>query len=370
VWAFLLLATVVRSDGVPGFSEHTIQIGGYTRQFWVYVPSSLGASNLANGLVMFFHGYSVSVQDTCNGIHEYSFQARQQADAKAFIAVCPKGTGADASIDADRGWNNAACCGHGAQQGVDDVGFVNAMLDNLRDDVLPARGVSYPTQNVFAFGFSTGGLFSFRLACELNDRIDGIAPAGAVFDWAFGVEGDMPWAASCSTHTPVWNSLGTQDMFTLASTGLSKWRQYAQQVLSCSAPSEVQSSPYFGGDDVECYEYASCGASDSAAAFCLYDDGLHQVRSQGEATDYWHTDEAWDFLTGSTLPSLWVNSNQQDLLAEDESTTTSTTSTIQEDLWAEESSSYPSPAKVTPSWFYKAIGFFTALALHNSLETF
>lgn len=285
VWRFVLLAAAVRSDGVPGFAEHAIQFGGYTREFWVYVPSSLGASSPASGLVMFFHGLGGSVEITCDGIHENSFQAQQQADAKGFIAVCPQGTGSDWR---NRGWNGAACCGHASAQNLDDVGFVGAILDNLRDVVLPAKGVAYPTQNVFAFGFSAGGLFSYRLAYELKDKIDGIAPCGASFNWGFydSNEGLMPWATSCSTHVPVWNSLGTLDGLTPPSVGLSKWRQYAQDVLLCSATSEVQSSPDPGGDDVDCYQYSSCGASDSRASFCLYTNGRHDVKGLGEASDY------------------------------------------------------------------------------------
>jgi poly(3-hydroxybutyrate) depolymerase len=285
------------------FQRFAIQFGGLTREFWVYVPSSLSSASPATGLVLFFHGLGVSVENTCSGAHKYSFQAKAQADAKGFIAVCPRGTGKNAFSASQRGWNNEACCGHAVKQQpqVDDVGFVNAMLNNLRDFVLPAKGVAYPTRNIFAFGFSTGGLFSFRLACDLKGRIDGIAPSGAVFNHAFGSQQPMSWATGCNTDIPVWNSLGEDDHFTTKTLGLTRWRQYAQEILSCNASSENQSSP--SGDDVSCYEYASCGISSSRAAFCTYDDVGHKVKALGAQNDYWHTGNAWDFLALSVMPS-------------------------------------------------------------------
>jgi len=55
-----------------------------------------------------------------------------------------------------------------AREGVDDVGLVDALVDRLAEQhyIDPDR--------VFAFGHSNGGIMSYRLACELSDRIVGI----------------------------------------------------------------------------------------------------------------------------------------------------------------------------------------------------
>ena len=62
------------------------------------------------------------------------------------------------------------------------MGFVRAMLEKIRDDVLPSKGVTFDwgrrgasnyagdhnfRPNVFAMGFSTGGLFSYSAEWEL-----------------------------------------------------------------------------------------------------------------------------------------------------------------------------------------------------------
>jgi polyhydroxybutyrate depolymerase len=334
---FFLLVTVVVSDDVPGFDHHTISWSGTTRNYWVHVPSGT-----INGMVMFFHGLKVKTEYTCNGDHKYSFQAKPMADAKGFIAVCPQGLG----TLTNRGWNVGPCCGHASNSNTDDVGFVNKMLDNLKDVVLPAKGVTYPTQNVFAFGFSTGGAFTYRLACELKNRIDGIAPVGATFNWAFSAsgEGKMAWATSCSTDVPVWNSIGDADKFTPACTALTKWRSYAWDELSCNSDAETETDV---DDDVTCWQYKPCGTSGSRAAFCLYEDSKHEVKPLMQGADYWHTERAWDFLASGTLPT-------------GASGPTPTAS------FSDCTYLNAAPTKVSPSFFYKAaVALFTSVALHN-----
>mmetsp|Transcript_16603 Transcript_16603/g.41060 ORF Transcript_16603/g.41060 Transcript_16603/m.41060 type:complete len:349 (+) Transcript_16603:805-1851(+) len=243
---------------------------------------------------MFFHGYNVKTSNTCLGVHKHSFQTKAMADAKGFIAVCPKGLGPQSN----RGWNLGPCCGQASTAGTDDVGFVNAMLDKLSNTDLPSG--TYPSQNVFAFGFSTGGAFTYRLACDLNNRIDGIAPVGATFNWAFNEdnEGKMPWATTCNTSTPVWSSIGDSDKFTSACKGLTKWRSYASDVLTCSSGTESLTKV---SDDVTCWGYEQCGTS--RAVFCLYKDSLHEVKTLMQGADYWHTERAWDFLAAGTMPA-------------------------------------------------------------------
>jgi polyhydroxybutyrate depolymerase len=89
------------------------------------------------------------------------------ADRNGFVVVYPDGSG----FLRDRLliWNAGDCCGYAKEQGVDDVAFVWALIDDvtarLRTD--PAR--------VFVTGFSNGAMMAYRLGCELADRIAAIA---------------------------------------------------------------------------------------------------------------------------------------------------------------------------------------------------
>ena len=92
-----------------------------------------------------------------------------------FIAVYPNGTSGRT-----RGrlltWNAGHCCAAAMTNGVDDVGFIAAMID-----ALVASGRADRTR-VYVTGMSNGGMMAHRLAREIPGRIAAIAPVvGAVF---------------------------------------------------------------------------------------------------------------------------------------------------------------------------------------------
>jgi polyhydroxybutyrate depolymerase len=95
-------------------------------------------------------------------------------------------------------WNGGNCCGSAAQNKVDDVAFINALLDDLMRD--------YPVgaQRVYTTGMSNGAIMAYRLASELSDRIAAVAPvAGSV-----GTEVSQP-----KRPVSVMHFHGTRDEF-------------------------------------------------------------------------------------------------------------------------------------------------------------
>ena len=56
---------------------------------------------------------------------------------------------------------------------IDDVGFINQLIDTL------IKQYKVDPQQVFISGISNGGMMSFRLACELSEKITAIAPIAA-----------------------------------------------------------------------------------------------------------------------------------------------------------------------------------------------
>jgi polyhydroxybutyrate depolymerase len=85
---------------------------------------------------------------------------------EGFLAVYPSGTGQNPNFLT---WNAGNCCGYAAQENVDDVGFIRALLDDI------ARVAVIDSNRVFAAGMSNGGMLAYRLACELSERIAAIA---------------------------------------------------------------------------------------------------------------------------------------------------------------------------------------------------
>jgi polyhydroxybutyrate depolymerase len=86
------------------------------------------------------------------------------ADARKFLAVYPAGTGRLPT------WNSGACCSYAMRNHVDDMAFFNALLDKIEKDY------AVDSKRVYFAGISNGAMMSFRLACEMSDRVAAIAP--------------------------------------------------------------------------------------------------------------------------------------------------------------------------------------------------
>ncbi len=158
---------------------------GRRRTFHVYVPTSLrgqtaSAATKVPLLVALHGGFGWGHQFERNS----GFDG--VAEANGFVVVYPDGIGVGANADSIRTWNGGACCGPSVKQGVDDVGFVRLLLDDLeqRYPIDPAR--------VVAAGHSNGGIMAFRLACQLADRIV-----------AIGVQSSSLELGSCHPSQPV-----------------------------------------------------------------------------------------------------------------------------------------------------------------------
>src|SRR5713226_6114518 len=67
-------------------------------------------------------------------------------------------------------WNSGNCCGYAMQNNVDDVAFLRALIDKLEHDY------SVFFKRIFVTGISNGGMMSYRIGCELADKIAAIAP--------------------------------------------------------------------------------------------------------------------------------------------------------------------------------------------------
>lgn len=97
------------------------------------------------------------------------------AAREGLIAVYPDGT-STRSGGRMLTWNAGHCCAAAMDAGVDDVGFIAAIVD-----ALIASGRADPTR-VSVTGMSNGAMLTHRLGRELSSRIAAIAPvAGAVF---------------------------------------------------------------------------------------------------------------------------------------------------------------------------------------------
>jgi polyhydroxybutyrate depolymerase len=143
----------------PG-ATRSIIVGGMTRSYLVHVPKD-HAQKTPLPVVLALHGA------TMNGPMMAWFSGLNRlAEEAGFIAVYPNGTGTSSSFF----WNGGNCCDSAAQNKVDDVAFINAVLDDLM------RAYPVDAQRIYATGMSNGAIMAYRLASELSDRFAAIAP--------------------------------------------------------------------------------------------------------------------------------------------------------------------------------------------------
>jgi polyhydroxybutyrate depolymerase len=150
-------------DGQPsGTSRGSIVTpDGRTRTYRLHVPRSLPRHRPVPLLVALHGGFGSGRQFAT------SSDLDRLADEHHFIVVYPDGTPirATGALADARVWNGGRCCGPAVAQQVDDVGFISRLVARIsrRHDIDPRR--------VYATGHSNGAIMSYRLACELSDRI-------------------------------------------------------------------------------------------------------------------------------------------------------------------------------------------------------
>jgi len=135
------------------------------RTYLTHLPDSYtGEEELP--LVLALHGGTGNAFNLQN-----QSQLSVKSDEEGFIVVYPEGL--RLGLLNIRTWNAGWCCGQSSFQDIDDVGFIDQLLDELIDQF------SIDESRIFITGISNGGYMSYRLACELSDGIAAIAPVAA-----------------------------------------------------------------------------------------------------------------------------------------------------------------------------------------------
>lgn len=95
------------------------------------------------------------------------------ADEFGFLVAYPDGSGR--SGDRLLTWNAGHCCGYALENNVDDVAYLELLIDSLMSHY------AIDPQRVFITGISNGGMMAYRVGAELADKVAGIAPiAGSI----------------------------------------------------------------------------------------------------------------------------------------------------------------------------------------------
>lgn len=159
----------VETTSDPGFS---MPYGGRTRSYFLHLPKGYEPSR-RYPLLFVLHGGmgSGALIAERTGFNEL-------ADREGFIVVYPNGTGwSDLSMLT---WNAGHCCFYARDEKVDDVGFISALLDKIQ------QNYRVDSEQIFATGFSNGGMLAYRVGAQLSERFRAVAVvSGNIGGYAF-----------------------------------------------------------------------------------------------------------------------------------------------------------------------------------------
>lgn len=150
-----LLSAFFNTSSAQQLIDKTLLHDGETREYKVYIPANYQA-NMEVPLLFNFHGGGGDIASQI-----YVSDMRPIADTAGFIIVYPQAL-PDPNDGGSTLWT------HKEPTDVDDVFFVEAMIDALSDEY------SIDENRVYACGYSNGGEFTFELACRLSERIASI----------------------------------------------------------------------------------------------------------------------------------------------------------------------------------------------------
>lgn len=153
----IILFMAVLLNVCLGFAQlKIVKIEGIKRKYIVYLPQSYKPDK-TYPVVFNFHGGGMTAAEQML----YTGMNRT-ADRYNFIVIYPAGIKGDWNVGFDLSY----------QKGINDIGFVKAILDSLKKDHQINKHA------VFATGLSRGGFFCHRLASEIPDAFTAIASVG------------------------------------------------------------------------------------------------------------------------------------------------------------------------------------------------
>lgn len=141
---------------------YQLDYDGYQRSYYLYVPQSWDKKTPLP-VVFVFHGGGGGARGAL-----YYYELEKKAEEAGFLLVAPNGTGESKNVLLT--WNVEFGFGFAQKHKVNDIGFVNVLLDKLEKE--------YPVdqKRIFATGMSNGAIFCHFLAAHPGGRFAAIAP--------------------------------------------------------------------------------------------------------------------------------------------------------------------------------------------------
>lgn len=149
--------------------QYSLEHDGIIRKYNLHLPSGYD-KNSPTPVVIYLHGGGGSIRAA------YEDGIDKASDEFGFILAIPAGTGPipDRLLRWNGGtWDGAGSRGYAVDNNIDDVGFISKLIDEV------IKEFSVDENRIYATGISNGALMTYRLGCELSDKIAAIAVVAA-----------------------------------------------------------------------------------------------------------------------------------------------------------------------------------------------
>lgn len=160
----------IRVAPMAGSYTFDLTFDGRHRDYRLHVPPQ-ASTGKPLPLVLNLHGA------TQNGfLEELQTGMDNNADQNGYLVAYPDGTRIAKVLtpdpvakNAQYGWNAGQCCGLPATRHIDDVGFLERVIDDI------AARTPVDLRRVYMTGISDGGMMAYAMASEASDRVAAIS---------------------------------------------------------------------------------------------------------------------------------------------------------------------------------------------------
>ena len=163
----LLISALSDEIGNKEFADKTSVVIGADRPAELFLPISK-PSNEPSGILLDLHGYGG------NSMSQTSYTFLKQAALDAGLAyLAPDGT---KDRSGTRFWNASDACCNFAKSNVDDVAYIDSLIDEMSDSY------NLDKSRIYLFGHSNGHFMSYKYLCMSKNKVAAISGLAGSMD--------------------------------------------------------------------------------------------------------------------------------------------------------------------------------------------
>jgi polyhydroxybutyrate depolymerase len=163
-----------------------VRVMGVQRSYLIHIPGSYDSARPLP-LVVVLHGAFSTAKEA-----EIQTGFSELADRENIIVIYPNG--AFGILGFFQHWNAGHCCGRAADDNIDDVGFLDMVIADVRERF------NIDKNRLYLVGFSNGGMLTYRYAAERSEAVAAIASVAASIGGRVSQRDDI-WVIPAPAHT-------------------------------------------------------------------------------------------------------------------------------------------------------------------------